>query len=433
MSISGVATKRPGLYRNIVLGSLFVIYTFNFIDRLIFSVLQEPIKQELDLSDLQMGILNGMAFAVFYTAVGLPIAWAADRFNRVSIISASLAIWSLFTAASGLALNFWQMFFARLGVGFGEAGCTPPAHSLMSDYFNARQRTRAIAIYSLGIPIGGLIGLVAGGWVVENIGWRQAFFIVGLPGLVIAVLAKIIIKEPKRGAFDQVSTAPVPFMAVWGALLKNKTFWMFSIGGSLTSLGGYALSAWMVPHLLRTYDMSYAEVGLKFGLVGIVPTAVGTFIGGWLADHLGKKNLRWYALIPAGFTIIMAPMYFVALQMQNPWWLMAIWVLPALSAGVWFAPLFGSIQNLVEPGMRAFASSINLFVVNIIGLGIGPTLVGALSTYFTLPDSSNEAQALQLSLSIVVWIYVISAAFYYFASRTIVKDWHGDGRKGGVQ
>ncbi len=428
MSVSGLSAKSAGFYRNIVLGSLFVIYTFNFIDRLIFSVLQEPIKQELGLTDLQMGILNGLAFAVFYTAIGLPIAWAADRFNRVNIISLSLAIWSAFTAASGLALNFWHMFAARLGVGFGEAGCTPPSHSLISDYYRAPERARAIAIYSLGIPVGGLVGLIAGGWVVENIGWRQAFFIVGLPGLIVAILAKLIIREPKRGAFDRVEkTDPVPFLEVFRALTNNRTFWMFSIAGSLTSLGGYALNAWMVPHFLRTFDMSYAEVGFKFGMVGLVPTAVGTFLGGWLADHMGKDNLRWYCLIPAISTIIMGPMFFIALQMQNPWWLMAIWVLPAISAGVWFGPLFASIQNLVEPGMRAFASSINLFVVNIIGLGIGPVLAGGLSTYFTLPDGSNEAQALQTSLSIVVWVYVISAIFYYLASRTITKDWHGDG------
>ncbi len=428
MSVSKMARPRGGFYRYIVLGSLFVIYTFNFVDRLIFSVLQEPIKHDLGLSDLQMGILNGMAFAVFYTAVGLPIAWAADRFNRVSIISLSLAIWSVFTAASGLALNFWHMFFARLGVGFGEAGCTPPAHSLMSDYFDAGERTRAIAIYSLGIPVGGLIGLVAGGWVVENIGWHQAFFIVGLPGLVFAIIAKIIIKEPRRGAFEARAAVPVRLIAVFKALTTNRTFWMFSMGGALTSLGGYALNAWMVPHLLRSYGMSYAEVGLKFGLVGLVPTAVGTFIGGWLADHMGKKDLRWYPLIPALSTAIMAPLFFLALQMQNSWLLMAIWIVPGLCGGIWFAPLFGSIQNLVAPGMRAFASSINLFIVNIIGLGLGPMLTGALSTHFTLPDGSNAAAALKLALSIVVWVYVLSAVFYYLAARTIKKDWHGDGK-----
>ncbi|PHS22369.1 MAG: MFS transporter [Robiginitomaculum sp.] len=427
MSISSVAEKQPGLYRNIVLGSLFVIYTFNFIDRLIFSVLQEPIRHELGFSDLQIGLLSGLAFAVFYTAVGLPIAWAADRFNRVSIISISLAIWSLFTAASGLAMNFWQMFFARLGVGFGEAGCTPPAHSLMSDYFDSKQRTRAIAIYSLGIPIGSLLGLMGGGWVVENMGWRQAFFVVGLPGLLVAVLAKIIIKEPKRGNFDATATEPLPFGTVLKTLWSKPTFWIFSLGASFTSLGGYAVSTWMVPHFIRSFHMGYSEVGLKFGLVGIVPMAIGTYFGGWLSDKLGQRNLKWYALVPMFSSALMAPMFFVALQMHNPWILMAIWVIPAICSGIWLAPVFGTIQNLVPPNMRAFSSSISLFIINIIGLGIGPTLTGGLSTYFTVPDGSNAGEALQIALSIVVWVYVLAAVLYYFASKTIKEDWYGDG------
>ena len=429
MSVASVkAASGAGYYRNVVLGTLFAVYTFNFVDRLVFSVLQEPIKQELHLTDLHMGILNGLAFAIFYTAVGLPIAWAADRFSRVNIISISLAIWSLFTAASGLATSFGQMFVARLGVGFGEAGCTPPAHSLISDYFSAQERARALAIYSMGIPAGGLIGLIGGGWVVQHMGWREAFFIVGLPGLAMAVLARLILREPKRGAFDSAAHTSAPFAHVLQAMAKNRTFWMFSLGGAMASLGGYGLNAWMVPHMLRTYHMSYTEVSFKFGLIALIPTAIGTFIGGWLGDHLGKKDLRWYPLLPALSTAIMGPMFFLALQMQNPWWLMVIWVLPSISGGIWFAPLFGSIQNLVRPNMRAFASAINLFVVNIIGLGIGPALAGAISTHLTLPDGSNGAQALQSALSIVVWVYVLAAAFFYLASRNIRHDWHGDGQ-----
>ncbi len=414
-------------YRNIVLGTLFIIYTFNFVDRLIFSILQEPIRHELGLSDLQMGVLSGLAFAVFYTAVGLPIAWAADRFNRVSIISVSLAIWSGFTAVSGFATNFWHLFIARLGVGFGEAGCTPPAHSLLSDYYSAGERSRAIAVYSLGIPFGSLLGLIAGGWVVEHLGWRQAFFIIGLPGVAVAVLAKMIIKEPERGVFEAKKIAPVSAGAVFKTLLGKRTFWVFSFAGALTSLGGYAVQAWMVPHFIRSFDMSYAEVGFKFGMVGILPMAVGTYLGGWLVDKLGQRDLKWYALVPALSSVLMAPLFFVALQMQNPWILMAIWVIPSLCSGVWFAPVFGSMQNLVPPNMRAFTSSVNLFIINIIGLGIGPTLTGGLSTFLTLPDGSNEAQALQLALSIIVWVYVFAAVFFYLASRNIKKDWYGDG------
>ncbi len=428
MSISDVkAAPAAGYYRYAVLGTLFAVYTFNFIDRLIFSVLQEPIKLELHLSDLQMGILNGLAFAVFYTAIGLPIAWAADRFSRVNIISLSLAIWSLFTAASGLATSFGQMFVARLGVGFGEAGCTPPAHSLISDYFSAQERSRALAIYSLGIPAGGLAGLIGGGWVVQHMGWREAFFIVGLPGLLMALLARLILREPKRGAFDRKVHQNLPFAQVLKAIFANHTFWMFSLGGALASLGGYGLNAWMVPHMLRTYHMSYTEVSIKFGLIALIPTAIGTFVGGWLGDYLGKRDLRWYPLLPALSTAIMAPMFFIALQMQNPWWLMAIWVLPSISGGIWFAPLFGSIQNLVKPNMRAFASAINLFTVNIIGLGVGPAMVGAISTHLTRPDGANAAQALQSALSVVVWVYVFAAAFFYLAARSIRRDWHGDG------
>ncbi|PHR62469.1 MAG: MFS transporter [Robiginitomaculum sp.] len=423
MPTSKAPSSTSSGYRTLVLGTLTVIYTFSFVDRLVFSILQEDIKADLGLSDLQVGMVSGLAFALFYALMGLPIAWAADRYNRVNIITASLALWSVFTVACGAAGSFWQLFLARVGVGFGEAGCTPPSHSLLSDYYQPEERAGALAIYSLGIPIGALIGLVAGGWLVQTFNWQTAFLVVGLPGVFVAIIARMWLKEPKRGQLEKMPVKSMAMAEVIGELRGKTTFWWIAFASSVLSFGGYALNAWMVPHFERTFELSKIEVAISFGMAGLIPTMLGTYFGGWITDRLGRRDIRWYGWVPAIAALVMGPTFFLALQMTRIEFLLMIWLVPAFAAGVWFAPASAMVQNIVAPGMRAIAVAVSLFISNMIGLGLGPMMTGAISAHLTLPDGSNQAAALQSALSIIVWIYPIGAIFYFLAMRTLPRDW----------
>ncbi len=410
-------------YRNLMLGTLMVIFTFNFVDRLVFSILQENIKADLGLSDLQIGMVSGLAFAVFFAVMGIPIAWAADRYNRVNIITISLALWSLFTAACGWTNSFWQLFLVRVGVGFGEAGCSPPAYSIISDSFYPKERARALAVYLLGLPVGALIGILLGGWVAQNYGWRMAFIVVGLPGIVAAIIGRLILREPVRGQLDKEPMVQISFAAALSVLMKSRVFWWMSIAATCLSFGGYALNAWMIPHFERTFSMSKFEVGLTFGLIGLVPTIAGTYAGGWISDRLALRDVRWYAWVPMIAAGIMGPSFYVALQMPKIEYLMMIWVFPAFLAGVWFAPLAAVLQNIFPASMRATSVAVNTLIMNLIGLGGGPLVTGAISSALTLPDGSNEAAALQSALSIIVWVYVLGCVLFFISARFLPESW----------
>ncbi len=415
---------RSPRYRTYVLTMLVVVYVFNFLDRQIVTILAEPIKVDLGLSDTEIGLMTGLAFAVFYTVLGIPIARLADRANRVSIISAALVVWSGMTAFCGLAQNFAQMLAARIGVGVGEAGCSPPAHSLIADYFPAEKRASALSIYALGIPIGSILGLLAGGWIAEFWGWRAAFFIVGIPGVLLAMLVKLTLREPIRGMSDpnnassQVVAQPA-LGETLTVLLRNRTMVHLAMGGALTSFVGYGLGQWLPAYFIRVHEMGVAETATYFGLVLGVASAIGTVLGGTLADRFSKFDVRMYAWLPAVGVLLAFPFYVLAMLNTNPYWSIAILVIPSLLNSLWLGPAFGTIQNLAPTRMRAMASAVLLFILNIIGLGLGPFLVGVLSDVLT---QSFGREALGDAILIATVTYFWAGAHFVLAGRSIRQD-----------
>ncbi len=410
-------------YRKYVLGMLVVVYVFNFLDRQIVTILAEPIKNDLGLNDTQIGLMTGLAFALFYTILGVPIARLADRANRVSIISVALVVWSGMTALCGLANNFVQMLVARIGVGVGEAGCSPPAHSLIADYYPPEQRASALSIYALGIPIGSILGLLAGGWIAEFYGWRMAFFIVGIPGILLAVVLKMTVREPIRGMSDPDGRAATseqpPLLDTLKILLRNRTMVHLAMGGALTSFVGYGLGQWLPAFFIRIHELGIAETATYFGLVLGVASAVGTFLGGTMADRLAKRDVRMYTWLPAVGVLLAFPFYVVAMMSDQPYLAIAILVAPSLLNSLWLGPAFGTIQNLAPTRMRAMASAILLFILNIIGLGLGPFMVGVLSDLLAGPFGE---ESLRYAILIATVAYFWAGAHFLLAGRSIRAD-----------
>ena len=407
--------------RNYALGTLVLVYTFNFIDRQILSILLEAIKLDLKLSDTQLGFLTGFAFALFYATLGIPIAKYADRGNRRNLISLAVAIWSLMTAFSGLALNFFQLLAARIGVGIGEAGCSPPAHSMIADYFPAEKRATALGVYSLGIPFGIMFGLFAGGWINEFFGWRLAFFVVGLPGLLIALLFRFTVKEPIRGAAEGrvVSDDQPTVQETIKYLLKKKSFLHLAFGASLAAFVGYGLISWFPSFLQRSYGMQTGEIGTYLGLVLGIPGGIGIFFGGYIADYLGAKDSRWYLWTVAIAMLITAPLY-ASVYLGSTAYMAFFWLIFAVGIGNFYqATSFSQTQGIVEIRMRSVAAAILLFIINIIGLGLGPQFVGILSDYLR-PTYGNES--LRYSLLILSTLKIWSAYHYYLAGKHLKND-----------
>ncbi|HCU90432.1 MAG TPA: MFS transporter [Gammaproteobacteria bacterium] len=399
--------------RHYALCILVVVYTFNFIDRQILSILMESIKLELGLSDQALGFLVGFAFAAFYAVLGIPIALWADRGNRRNIISLALALWSVMTALSGLAQNFTHLALARIGVGVGEAGCSPPAHSLISDYYPPEQRATALGIYSIGIPLGVMFGLFVGGWVNEAYGWRYAFFVVGIPGLLLAALVRFTLHEPLRGLSENRSvenTAP-SFAETIKFLLRRRAFLHIALGGALAAFVGYGVVSWFPTFLIRSHAMKTTEIGLWFGLIMGIPGGAGIFLGGYLADKFGAVDPRWYLWTAAAASILALPFGFITYILSNPYWALAVFSIPILLSNFWQATVFAQTQSLVRLRMRGVASAILLFIINIIGLGAGPWAIGILSDLLRPhygPDSLRWS--LMIFGSLGLWV-----AYHFFA------------------
>lgn len=397
------------------LGVLVVVYTFNFIDRQILSILIEPIKADLGISDFGMGLLSGTAFAVFYATLGMPLALIADRWNRRNLIGLSLAVWSGMTAVSGLAMNFWQLAVARIGVGIGEAGCSPSAHSMLADLYPAKERATALGVYSLGIPIGIMFGLFAGGAIADTFGWRAAFFIVGIPGLLLSVVVFLTVKEPPRGHADGHSILAAAhknatIIEVFRHLIDRRSFVHLATGGGLTAFVGYGLITWAPTFFVRSHDMSLTEAGFWLGLVLGIPGGLGIVAGGWLSDRFGARDTRWYLWVVAVALLAVVP-FGAAAFLVDAWWLSLILLcVPVMLGNFYQGTTFAQTQGLAPVRMRAVAAAVLLFILNFIGFVFGPPAVGILSDLLV---TTFEQDALRYSL--FTWGFVnIWAAFHYW-------------------
>jgi len=407
-------------YKGYVLLVLTGVYTFNFIDRQILVILQESIKAELGLSDTQLGLLTGLTFALFYVTLGIPIARMADRSNRRNIVAWSLGLWSLMTAVSGLATNFVQLLLARIGVGVGEAGGSPPSHSIISDYFPPEKRATALSVYSTGIYIGILFGYLAGGWIDEYFGWRTAFFVIGLPGLAYALLLLFTVKEPVKGQSDSGEhIEETSFMEVFKILFSKKTFVYVSLACGLHTFTIYGVGNFFAPFLARVHGMSIGAIGTWMGIVVGFGGIIGTFAGGYLADRYGSKNVRMYLLIPVYAGFVATPFALGQIFLDNSSVVLLMHFFTALLTALYLGPCIAVTHNLVNAKMRALASAVLFFFLNLIGLGFGPLSIGLLSDALS-PTYGNES--LRYAFCFTFIPSAISMWLFYKASKHYEND-----------
>jgi MFS family permease len=416
-------------YRSYILVVLVIVYTFNFIDRQIVGILAIPIKADLHLSDSQLGLMGGLAFALFYTFLGIPIARLADRVSRTGIMTAALALWSLMTALCGITQSFAQLFLARVGVGVGEAGGVAPAYSLICDYFPPKERARALSAYSFGIPIGSAVGIVLGGFITSLMSWRMAFFIVGLAGLLITPLLKLTVREPPRGGLDPPAARPAPGAAALRApsllevivvLLRKPSFWGLSFGASSASMMGYGLFFWAPSFLVRSFHLSLLQASLTFGTLVLVGGLIGIWAGGVLADRYGGERRGMYALIPAMAFVTTIPFYVAGVLSTTLWISLTVLLVPTALGLVWLGPVLAAVQQVVPATMRATTSALFLFINNLIGIGLGTTIIGFVSDSMRVRYGT---ESLRYAILAGTGFYLVAAAFLLYASRHLSKDW----------
>jgi len=421
---------RPSRYPATVLGVLIVAYTFNFLDRQILGILAGPIKADLGLTDSQLGLMGGLAFALFYTGLGIPVAWLADRWSRTWIMTGALALWSGFTALCGFATGFWTLFLARMGVGIGEAGGVAPAYSLIADYFPKTQRARALAAYSFGIPIGSALGILFGGLIAHAIDWRAAFIIVGAVGIAFAPIFRLIIKEPRRGAYDEPALAPVPPLAeqapaapppgAVALVLRKPSFWLISLGAAASSVCGYGVAFWLPSFFERSLGMSLVDRSIFLGIITLVGGVIGVWAGGWLGDRLGPKRPAAYLLVPAGAFLIALPCFFLAIQSKSLALAFVLFIIPQGLNLAWLGPVITAVQHLAPVAQRSVASACFLFVNNLIGLGLGTWYFGAVSDALT-PRFGEES--LRYAIYSGLAFYLVAAALFVVGARRLKHDW----------
>lgn len=409
------------LYRNYVLIMLTLVYVFNFVDRQLLVTLQESIKKELNLSDTQLGLLSGFTFAIFYVTMGIPVARLADKGNRKNIVAISLSIWSAMTALSGLAKNFIQLLLARIGVGVGEAGGSPPAHAMISDYFPPQKRSTALSIYSAGIYFGILIGFLMGGYLNQQLGWRNAFLVLGIPGVVFSLLFYITVKEPRRGATDTGGKIieSHSFSVVMKRLYTTKTFMYLAFGAALHVFCIYGLLNWANSFLVRLHGMTKLDAGRSLGLVLGIGGAIGSFGGGWLTDYFGKKNKRLYLTIPA-YAIILSILsaaggLFIPGNFAS---ILCIGLCASLQSA-YLGPSLAVTHSLVPASMRSVASAIFFLAINLIGLGLGPLTVGFLSDLLK-PWLGDES--LRWAMSSIIIVGITATSLFFVAAGKLEKD-----------
>ncbi len=400
---------------------LTIVYAFNFVDRQILVILQEPIKNEMGLSDAQLGLLSGFSFALVYITAGIPLAWWADRSNRRNIIAGALALWSGMTALSGLAQNYWHLLLARIGVGLGEAGCSPPAHAMISDYYPPERRATALAIYSTGVHLGILMGYVVGGVISQVYGWRIAFFAVGIPGVLLAVVFLLTVREPPRGHWEGAGVVQhkPTFRETLGVLASFPSFWYLSAGTGMAAFAGYGIGNFAPSFLIRSHGFTVGEVGILLAIFGGGGGMLGTFLGGYLADRLGQRDRRWYLWLPAVAGALAVPLSVPYLLLDFTPAVILSLLLVTIVKTTYLGPSLAMAHALVPPAMRAQASAILFFVLNLIGLGLGPLTVGLLSDLYRPWAGDDSLRYAMLSVAV---ISISSIVLFVLAARHLRRD-----------
>ena len=416
------AERAPRLHSpNLVLALLLLAYIFNFLDRQILGILAGPIIADLQLSDAEFGAIAGLAFAILYSVLGVPLAMIADRTSRSRVVAASLVVWSGFTALCGTAASFTQLFLFRLGVGVGEAGGVAPSYALIADYFPPHKRARALAIFSLGVPLGLAAGTLIGAYLASWINWRAAFVAMGVAGILLAPVMLLIVRDKPR---DKSASASGPRLRDAFTIVAAKpSFWLMAAAASCSSLAGYGLAVWTPSVLERSFGLDIISRGQFLASIFLIGGTAGVFAGGWLADRLGRTDRAWYARLPAIAWLITAPTFAAALLIQDLWLVWPLLLIPNALNILWLGPVTTAVQHLVPRELRATASASFLLINNLIGLGVGPTLIGAVSELFKLRFGD---EALRYASVSVLGFYLVAALLMFLAIKRLRTDWVDD-------
>ena len=404
------------------LALLFMVSFFNYMDRYMLAVLLPAIKSDLQLSDTEIGFITGLAFTLFYATMGIPIARLADRYSRRNIIAIALTVWSVMTALCGLAQNFVQLAVARVMVGVGEAGASPPSHSLIADLFPVEKRARAISVYTLGAPVGILIGFLLGGWITQLYGWRAALFTVGIPGILLALVIYRKLHEPERGAADGLArnTEIQPFWFTLKTLMSSPTFRHLSFATGLYTVLWLGVVQWLPSYFTRSFGLGIGEVGTWLAIILSTSQIIGMVAGGYLADRLGSGDLRWYVWVPSLAILVSTPMFALTFLTQNSTVAFLSLFLPFMIGVMQGPPTFAVAQGLADVRMRAMAAALLLLITNLIGGGIGPQAVGIMSDYLADQHKQDSLRYSLLAVSLVFGLW--SSLHYFLAGKTIRRE-----------
>ncbi|WP_257548121.1 MFS transporter [Sphingopyxis sp. DBS4] len=417
-------TAAPGsglaLHRNVALAMLFVVGTINFVDRQLLAMLIEPIRADIALSDTQFGLLTGLAFALFYAGMGVPVAILADRWNRVRLIGIACILWSGFTAACGLVSNFWQLALMRFGVGAGEAGGTAPSVSVLADYYPPDRRPVAMALFTCNGPFGVFVGAAFGAWAAAAIGWRNAFLVIGAVGILVGPLLIWLVHEPARGQMDQsANDDPVPFARALGLFRERRSLMLVLPATAFAAFVSYGMLNWIPAYLMRVQAMPLAAMGTWFAPVAGITFAAGTLGGGWLVARLSQRSPRAYGRVPAIATAILIPSLIAALTIDGWPAALALMIVPLTACTFYIAPSLALVQNLTPPRARATATAILMLMFNIVGLGFGPLFVGFVSDMLK-PDHGIES--LRWGLMALIPFAVAACAVQIAMMRHLDRD-----------